>query len=440
LVAADEKADPSPSAQDDDTRMTLMTNTSRILSRTLSAAAISLTLAGCQLEVVNPGLIDAATFDPGSDASTISLSAQTRFWSAFGTVAFWQAYFSGETWAGAARLETSDVGRRAVTSSALDVAPVWSALQSAIASNELAIRVLVDGANAATDINLARVYMNSGFALELMAETSCQGVILTGPPLTVAGVLDTAITRFKQAIAVATAIGTSNAEAVKIVNASNVGLGRAYLQKKDYANAATTAALVPATFVYNGVRIDDASNRGLGNTLYASGVLGTDMVVATPYRLLNDPRVVWTDAGRTATDGILRLYREGKYVGYANPYRIASGLEASYIAAEASLMGSGASQTAALALIAARRAAGNQPAFGGGTNAVVLAELMDQRARDFWLEAKHLGDWQRNPAATPYVPATGTAFYKPTQGNFGNATCFPVPDAEINANPNWPKP
>jgi hypothetical protein len=177
----------------------------------------------------------------------------------------------------------------------------------------------------------------------------------------------------------------------------------------------------------------------LGNTLYSSGQLGTDMVVATPYRLLNDPRVTWTDAGRTATDGILRLYRETKYTGYANPYRIASGLEASYIAAEASLQGSN-SQTAALALIAARRTAGNQPAFSGGSNAQVLAELMDQRARDFWLEAKHLGDWQRNPTATPYVPATGAPFYKPTQGNFGNATCFPVPDAEISANPNFPKP
>jgi hypothetical protein len=416
-----------------------MTNSNRILYKVLAGTAISLTLASCQLDVINPGLIDAETFDPGSDAATISMSAQTRFWSALGTVAIWQAYFSGETWAGAARLETSDVGRRAVSSSALDIAPIWAALQSAIASNELAIRVLADGAGASTDINLARTYMNSGFALELMGESSCQGVILTGPPLAVAQVLDSAIARFKSAIAIATAIGSGTAEAVKIVSASNVGLARAYLQKKDYANASTAAALVPSNFVYNGVRIDDATNRGLGNAIYAGGQLGTDLVVATPYRLLNDPRVPWTDAGRTATDGILRLYREAKYLGYANPYRIASGLEASYIAAEASLQGSN-NQAAALALIAARRTAGNQPAFAGGANAQVLAELMDQRARDFWLEAKHLGDWQRNPTATPYVPAAGTAFYKPTQGNFGNATCFPVPDAEINANPNFPKP
>ncbi len=417
-----------------------MTTTFRKLCVLFASVSMTAVLPGCSLDVINPGTIDASTFNPAADAATISLSAQTRLWNTVGTVALWQAHFSGETWAGAARLETSDVGRRAVSSSALDIVPIWSSLQSAIAANSLAINLLAGGAGATTDINLARVYMNKGFAVELMGETSCQGVILTGPPLTVQQVLDSAITAFKAAITIATAIGAGSAEAVKIVNASNAGLARAYLQKKDYTNAAAAAALVPAAFVYNGVRIDDATNRALGNTLYASGQLGTDLVVADPYRLLNDPRVPWSDAGRNATDGILRLYRESKYLGYANPYRITSGLEASYIIAESNLMGSVGSQTAALALIAARRTAGGQPAFGGGANAQVLAELMDQRARDFWLEAKHLGDWQRNPTATPYVPAAGTPFYKPAQGTFGNATCFPIPDVEINANPNFPKP
>jgi hypothetical protein len=64
---------------------------------------------------------------------------------------------------------------------------------------------------------------------------------------------------------------------------------------------------------------------------------------------------------------------------------------------------------------------------------------MDQRAREFWLEMKHLGDWQRNPTATPYVGAAGTPYYKPAQGAFGSATCFPIPISEITANPNFPK-
>jgi hypothetical protein len=166
-------------------------------------------------------------------------------------------------------------------------------------------------------------------------------------------------------------------------------------------------------------------------------VLGTTLVVPDAYRALNDPRVPWTDANRLATDGILRLYRPNKYPSYATPIRIASGLEASYIVAEARLQAGEAAP--ALALIAARRTAGSQPAFTGTGTPAILAELMDQRARDFWLEAKKLGDWRRNPAATPYVGAPGATFFKPQQGAYGTATCFPVPNSEINANPNFPR-
>ncbi len=90
-------------------------------------------------------------------------------------------------------------------------------------------------------------------------------------------------------------------------------------------------------------------------------------------------------------------------------------------------------------MIAARRAANGQPAFTGVGTPAILAELMNQRAREFWLEAKHLGDWIRNPTATPFVSPSGTTFYKPAQGNFGTSTCLPVPVSETTANPNFPK-
>jgi hypothetical protein len=413
----------------------LMTNATR-LGRVLTMLACVLPAGGCDLEVTNPGIIDAANFDPSGDATTVSMSAQTRFWTAFGSLALWSAYFSGELWTGAARAETTDFGRRDVTSASLDVAPSWNAIQPAIAANELTVRLLTGGAGAATDINLARAQMNSGFAIELMGETFCEGVILAGPPLTAEQVLDTAIARFQSAIAIATAIGASPAEATRIVNAANTGLARASLQKKDYAAAAAAAGLVPAAFVYNAVRIDDAANRGLGNNLYATGTLGTTVVVPPVYRGMGDPRVPFTSTTQKAQDGILDLFRQNKFTGYATPFRVASGLEASYIVAEARLLGSN-DGAAALALVAARRTAGGQTAFGGGTNAEILAELMDQRARDFWLEGKHLGDWKRNPGATPYVAAAGSPHYK--SGVFGTATCVPVPDSERNANPNFPK-
>jgi hypothetical protein len=66
-----------------------------------------------------------------------------------------------------------------------------------------------------------------------------------------------------------------------VLNASNVGLARASLQKKDYAAASTYAALVPAAFVFNAVTVDDASNRALGNSTYAYDISSNAIVVPT---------------------------------------------------------------------------------------------------------------------------------------------------------------
>ncbi len=402
----------------------------------LAGAAMSLT--ACNMDVINPGVIDAAHFDPSSDAATLSLSAQSNFYKAFTGSAYWSAFFSGEAIPGAVRQETNDVGRRVATSSTSDVGNAWALLQRSLATNELTVQSLAKGPNAASDINLGRAYMNAGFSLVLLAETYCQGDILAGPPLTPAQMLDSAIVRFKQAVAIGGASAAAGvAEGTKVVNASNVGIARASLQKKDYASAASFAALVPATFVYNAVTVDDASNRALGNGTYAYDIGGKLIVVPDAYRALSDPRVAWKDALTKAQDTGLEYYQQLKYTGYANPIRVASGLEASYIAAEAALLTGNSAP--ALSLIAARRAANGQGAFGGSTPAAILAELMDQRAREFWLEMKHLGDWQRNPTATPYVGAPGASYYKPVQGAFGTATCLPVPISEITANPNFPK-
>jgi SusD/RagB-like outer membrane lipoprotein len=395
-------------------------------------------LLGCSMDVDYPSVIDASAFDPTADAATLSLSAQSNLYRAIGSVVPATAYFTQEAWVGAVRQETNDIGRRAVTAGNPDInSTMWAPLQRAIATNELTIQTLEKGPNAAADINLGRAYMNSGFALELVAEIFCQGTFLSGPPMTPAQVSDTAIARFTRAIAVGAAAAAAGiAEGTKVVNASNVGLARANLQKKAYGPAAAAAALVPATFVYNALAVDDPSNRALGNGVFASD---QSAVVLVPdlYRALNDPRVAWKDGGKKAQDSQFQYYQNLKYPGWATPIRIASGLEASYIAAEAKLQTG--DLTAATALIASRRAANGQPPFTGSSAAALLTELMDQRAREFWLEAKHVGDLNRNPAATPYVGAAGATFYKPAQGSYGAATCVPVPLAESDANPNFPK-
>lgn len=414
-----------------------MTNASRFI-RAASAGAFVVALTSCKMDVINPGVIDASAFDPSGDAATLSLSAQSNFYKAYTGSAYWSAFFSGEAVVGAVRQETNDIGRRVATSSTSDVGSAWGILQRSLATNELAVQTLVKGPNASSDINLARAYMNAGFSLIIIGETYCQGDILVGPPLTPAQMMDSAIARFKQAATIGAAAAAAGVvEGTKVVNASNVGLARASLQKKDYASAASFAALVPASFVYNAVTVDDASNRALGNQTFSYDQTKL-IVVPDAYRALNDPRVSWKDANTKAQDTGLEYYQQLKYTGFGTPMRVASGLEASYIAAEAQLQTG--SSGPALTLIAARRQANNQPAFTGTTPAAILAELMDQRAREFWLEMKHLGDWQRNPTATPYIGATGAPYYKAVQGTFGAATCLPVPISEIIANTNFPRP
>lgn len=408
--------------------------TSRICRLALVSVTVPL-LAACDLDISNPGLIDASEFDPVADARTLSMSAQQNFYDAYTGLINSTALYSGEVWTGAVRQESNDIGRRAIVDTNIDLnGSFWSPLQLVIATNDEVVEVLRGADDFDTNLNVARSSMWAGFGVELMGEIFCQGVIAVGPPLTPEQTLDSAVVRFERAIAIASA--ASGGEAAEIVEASRVGLARAHLQKGDHAAAIAAASAVPEDFEAEAMYVDDPQSRArTGNGVFATSA-GNTQIVAAAYRELDDPRVPFSDAGTQAQDGRNQLFRQGKYVSFSTPIRVASGLEARYLVAEAELAQGDAG--AALALIDERRAVGGQGAYdgGGGTDAV-LAELMSQRARDFWLEAKHLGDALRNPAATPHVPDPDTPFYKPEQGDFGPLTCLAVPSVEKENNPNF---
>jgi len=60
-----------------------------------------------------------------------------------------------------------------------------------------------------------------------------------------------------------------------------------------------------------------------------------------------------------------------------------------------------------------------------------MAELIDQRRRELFLEGQHLGDIIRYGIALQ--PAAGTAYH--FGGTYGNQICFPLPAAEKLNNP-----
>ena len=90
-------------------------------------------------------------------------------------------------------------------------------------------------------------------------------------------------------------------------------------------------------------------------------------------------------------------------------------------------------------LINERRAESGQAGVFASTDLTeTLAELMDQRGRDFWLEGKRLGDWQRNGDSVPYILQPGSDYYK-TGFKVGNQTCMPVRGSRAQtATRSWP--
>ena len=392
-------------------------------------------LAGCSTDVKDPTVVQASTIDPVADARVFSLSAQQNFYQSLASFINNTANYSNETWSGAVRNETNDIARHVIVDTNVDLSgSFWAPMQQVIGTNDQVVSVLRGTPTFTTDIAVARSSLWSGMAVELLGEIFCEGVLHVGPALTTAQMMDSAIVRLQQAASVAG--GLTGSEATKILNIARVGLARASLRKGDNAAALAAANLVSAAFTAASVHVDDPQARGrLSNGVFVTSS-GTTQIVAGPYRALADPRVTFVDAGINAQDGRNRLFRQTKYASFTAPIRIASGLEARYIAAEAQLKINGTT-TPALTLIAERRTAGNQPAFTGTTTAAVLAELMDQRARDFWLEGKHQGDIIRNPTAAALVPPTGSVFYKSEYGNFLAPACLPIPFAEKANNPNF---
>jgi hypothetical protein len=247
--------------------------------------------------------------------------------------------------------------------------------------------------------------------------------------------MDSANYWFSKAITVGTANGS--ALATSYVNAALVGRARSELQQGKLAAAAADAALVPAAFNMNMVYTDDPNNRTrLSNTEWQFTFDRGSLDVPAAYQVTGDPRLAWNPpSSKFPPQDVVPggFYTQAKYPGYASPERLASGLEAQYIAAEAS-----ANTATQLTLINARRTANNQPVYSGATDAAsVLKELYTQRAYEFWLEGKHMMDMERNAAATPFVSAVGSTYIKPGYPTVGNQTCWILPFTETSTNPNY---
>jgi hypothetical protein len=141
-----------------------------------------------------------------------------------------------------------------------------------------------------------------------------------------------------------------------------------------------------------------------------------------------DTRVPVTATTLVSATGVVHYYQT-KYPTTDTPLPLATYEEAQLIIAEADIRAN--SLATALPIIAASRTRGGQGAFAGTTQAEYLAELIDQRRRELFLESHHLGDIIRFGIVP--TPAAGSTYH--FGGTYGNQLCLPLPSAERLNNP-----
>ena len=315
--------------------------------------------------------------------------------------------------------------------------------------------------SAARDNRLARVRAFGGYSYIYLAENLCESPIDVSAPLPPAELFQRAIDRFEMAITIATAARNTPAAtaaattariatADSIINLAHVGAARAYLGLGNMTEAVAHASEVPAGFQYNmWFSENSAGENNMWWGRLSSGSSGSNSATLsfTPFlAMTGDPRVPRPATDEPAMNG-LRIFipnsplafstyngtPTGLDISRASSIRLASGLEARYIIAEAE-----GPTTETLDFVNERRAVGQQ-GVTAVTGDALMAELRDQRRRDFYLDGHRLGDLRR------YMDRYGVNDF-PT-GPYPNTTtgeiyhdnyCWPLNLAEINGNPNIP--
>lgn len=418
------------------------------------------------LEVTNPGAIEPPDLENQNYIPLMVNGVLGDFQASFAWDALWSGVFTDELRNHHGYFENGEIDRREINEGNGTYAlSIYNGLhRTRFLGDSVAGRLKnLLGDSASRNLSLARVLGMAGYAYVLLGEQYCEIPINLSAPKTPEEILNTAIERFDEAIAVATAAraaattpaGVAGADSV--MNMARVGAARAalFLNNKSvaltYAQAVTPAYVSDTDkgFQYVAYFVDGPSggeDRRYGNPFYEFISAGrwfsfTD----TPFDRLNDPRVptppdsTFTAQGtqqyipRSPTafstyDGTVN----GALFNFTSRMRVASAIEARYIIAEAEGL-----TAANLAFINDRRAVGNEELLPDNTTAAdYMAALRNERAREFYLDGHRMGDIRR------YKAHEGIDLW-PTGPYFGSATvtygeqeCFPLTSAEKIGNPN----
>jgi hypothetical protein len=428
----------------------------------LAASLAAVSACSDFLVAENPGAVEEPDVNNIAYVNLLANAPIFGFQAAYDDVTWWNAQLTDEIVnnnAGNPFAEEGQIDRRELYADMTYIpAFMYSPMQRARYLAEDAARrlVILMPDSAASDLRVARAHAFAGYGYISLGETFCVTPIDLGVPKTPEEMFTDAIGHFNEAITIANAWKTKLqgrtpldtrgiAGADSVITLSQVGAARAALGKNDKTAARTFALAVPANFEYN-LWYGSANSTEWSRFYNRVGAGATNgWMRNTPFdAMVTDPRVPRVLAAQsTARAGVpLSPLMFTTYNGQAGGagglpaaemgHKLATGLEARYIVAEVD-----GPTASTLAFVNERRAVGQQTPVSL-TGAALMAELRDQRARDFYLAGQRLGDLRRylrydsiNLFPTgPYPGSTTGQVYD------NSITCWPLPTIEVNANPN----
>ncbi|HUQ18361.1 MAG TPA: RagB/SusD family nutrient uptake outer membrane protein [Gemmatimonadaceae bacterium] len=412
----------------------------------------------------NPGAVEEPDVNQVAYTNLIANGPIFAWQFAHSEITYWNAQFTDELFNRAVFVEEGQIDRREMYSDMSYInAFMYAPMQRARYSGEDAAARLkiILGDTASRDLRVARSLAYAGMGYVDLAEMECVIPIDLGVPKQPEEAFADAIARFQEAITIATAAKAYYQSQTPVVpgnvlaadsvkNFALVGAARAALNRNDKTAAIAFAQQVPADFVFWSYYTDNTT--GQRNRTYERLTLGSNAyLLNTPFAAMTtDPRIprVAGTTGRGFTPLSPPSYSTfnntvtGAAFAAIMSVRVASGLEARYIIAEAQ-----GPTAATLAFVNERRAAGLQAPVTLAGDAL-MAELRDQRSRDFYLDNHRLGDLRRYKKyynvdlfpKGPYPGSTTGQIYNEAPATLGTASdCWPLPTNEINGNPNIPK-
>ena len=415
----------------------------------LPLAALGVALLAC--EVTNPGAILDVDLDNELVMQALVTGMSSDFSEGFDDLAFSIARGSDEVTGSGSYGDTGTLRRGIVDREVAD--GEWSDLQRARWVAEQGLVRMKSVLEDRFDGNklTARGYFLAALSNRVLGECFCEMTFDGGPLVANTEAFRRALPQVDSALIHALQFQLANPGDTannNLITAARGVFAQAYLALGDWTNAATYAAMVPTTFVYQAVfSTNSARERNVLNTETYNrtefSTWGSYVGSLSPA----DPRAPWRvdPAGRKGADGTTVHWQQQKYTSQGSDIPVVKGTEMRLIQAEARLVANDASSvTDAMNFINQVRQRHSLSNLSAANIQEAWTHLDRERLLTLWLEARRWFDLRRWDAAgnLSFLPGIQHVYgltsvkYQKDPSISKRATCFPIPQDECDTNVN----